>query len=1611
MGITFSVGSLIEVFYEICGIAKQIKGTVTNFDDDFVQIKLEDTSEFKNIKISTILEITEISNKSKNKSKDTNCNNIENTETKILEKIKQAFEYSKDNYDFIEKLFFSYLSTNPPFYPTKYWDKNNIKINFNIEKILKNINTTIVDRNIIQSSDVMQINNQITYSIIHSTNLFDCINKIIQTIQQAIKSENFNSENEFIQETYNDLYKINTILDLEILQELLGLLAINLNTYITTNGYNHLKNSYLINLANTITSINKQEPSIAMVNILNLLEYNSIDSKLKQCNIIELISFIRFTSSKKDLFEYFSILTNHNLLESINSFVKRLSFTLKQKPTEDFIPFDLISKLNNLNSDLTKKLKEENSYYPDKKLLFKNNKIIKNEYIDTIISKYTLDTNLFDYNFASNVLDKSILNNKLDINYLWKIFNIAKNKNADELFDILVMILDEYSISFEEIFGYPRDNTYQLFNNHFERIKFLYKIKSNIQKKINKSSANYTITLFNFYSKNKDFIENLFNQIENLSQKIQTYCLKYLSAYNDENTKEEYLDKFCNFKRKNNNDNNIYVYLFSKLDSDTKVEFSNILKEYDGYSRQFLDKSKISHEEISTLYQRYLFRNNQLCSIYKPTNITELVTSLFKDFYHNKINLHNIQQFIYEGDANYIHICINLFCIYIINYTNINPVLYNVKYLSTISENKYLYNFVINEILNIINYSEQFSDDKKINLYTYIETLNFLEMFCNVGYCVNQNSQFYKKSIEYLHNYLEQFPQQNDIRRLIILEKLTKYSFLLLDENEFIKNSDLFLNCLESSNINLSHKFIDVFLLEFLNIAFLRLYYPKEEKTLFTTLDICKKKDLLKYLVTKNKTLKQFINSKEKDANILSLFEVNTKFYIYWAILKCQDISIISSFKNKNLYLPYNIEDIIKTSILKLKKDDNETLILSISKTIKDITPLIISVYKKGPYRYLLTLFFRAITNNEALKLISLDINSIKKEEYKEYLRIISDYINELLSENILSNQYSTLNRELKDFVKSKNDIEDIITELFDSISKFKKLNEDLKSNLKEKNLMAKDKKIIDNLLNSYTTLLNNYENSTTTENKIIAQYNFINDIHNLIANDWKYHSFISREIIHLLNNTKDIYLSKVKTLSNDIKLKPIINISSNYTYCNNNTITISLTIEDYKQIKSITLYNLDSSYKDINNTVLYEPLPFKILNEYTNKNHTTLILKVKAPSNQNDFNLLVKYYYFDIFGKRFDKKINKQIILNTQEFKPINNPYIKGKPVINDKLFFGRDNIVYNLTQSLLNDTSNCIIIYGQKRSGKTSIFKHVKKKIESTFVVLDINIATFNSELQVYKAIKSSFEDFLDDCDNDNLKTFEQFEITDYQDFKRYINKASKLTKELDKQILIMIDEFTSVFEYIKNVNYDFDDTFMKRLKELIELDLFKIAVIGQNTMPEFINAYPNEFAVTTPVYINYLEHNDAKDLIKKPIYNNDENRFLENTDRYIAEIFNGQPYYIQMFCSELVDRINNELKQDEITLAFVEYHLSDFIKSKHKDFFDPLVPYKETETFELLTRLSKNSEVFEDIYLKKDSIREDEKIILRKLHDNKVIEYSQNANTIKFIIPFFQMWLKEQ
>ena len=50
-------------------------------------------------------------------------------------------------------------------------------------------------------------------------------------------------------------------------------------------------------------------------------------------------------------------------------------------------------------------------------------------------------------------------------------------------------------------------------------------------------------------------------------------------------------------------------------------------------------------------------------------------------------------------------------------------------------------------------------------------------------------------------------------------------------------------------------------------------------------------------------------------------------------------------------------------------------------------------------------------------------------------------------------------------------------------------------------------------------------------------------------------------------------------------------------------------------------------------------------------------------------------------------------------------NPYLAGPPVTNQAGFFGREDILQDVEATLRDVTHNSVILYGQRRVGKTSL------------------------------------------------------------------------------------------------------------------------------------------------------------------------------------------------------------------------------------------------------------------------------------------------------------------
>src|SRR5262245_53631698 len=60
-------------------------------------------------------------------------------------------------------------------------------------------------------------------------------------------------------------------------------------------------------------------------------------------------------------------------------------------------------------------------------------------------------------------------------------------------------------------------------------------------------------------------------------------------------------------------------------------------------------------------------------------------------------------------------------------------------------------------------------------------------------------------------------------------------------------------------------------------------------------------------------------------------------------------------------------------------------------------------------------------------------------------------------------------------------------------------------------------------------------------------------------------------------------------------------------------------------------------------------------------------------------------------------------------------NPYIAGKALSQDRGFFGRENILHMVETVLASPDQNAIVLFGQRRVGKTSILLQMQRRLPS--------------------------------------------------------------------------------------------------------------------------------------------------------------------------------------------------------------------------------------------------------------------------------------------------------
>jgi hypothetical protein len=384
-------------------------------------------------------------------------------------------------------------------------------------------------------------------------------------------------------------------------------------------------------------------------------------------------------------------------------------------------------------------------------------------------------------------------------------------------------------------------------------------------------------------------------------------------------------------------------------------------------------------------------------------------------------------------------------------------------------------------------------------------------------------------------------------------------------------------------------------------------------------------------------------------------------------------------------------------------------------------------------------------------------------------------------------------------------------------------------------------------------------------------------------------------------------------------------------------------------------------------------------------------------------------------------------VLEQARGFVSVTNPYTRysgGTPVEEQKMFFGRQELLERIYNELTSGPfGQCFVLYGQKRSGKSSVLRQLAKRLGPPNLAVHLSLGTIDTTKAersfVQACIDALYERLVHDFDMTDVLEHNwprdfQVEASPIESFRRSVLAATHLIQARkgwrDVRPIFLIDEFTYVYEYIREGLLT--PAFMRQWKSLLESRTFDAVLVGQDTMPRFKEAYPNEFGVTHDERISYLSAEEARALAEEPIKISGESRYKGASLDRVLRLTAGSPFYLQIFCDRLVQHLNrNRLAFiTESVVGDVLAALTTGSSALTMDKFDPLITaggesvalVPREKYLELLTRIALTPSVTAR------DIGPEDAALVRDLLAREVLE--QNASgRLRIRVQLFAEWLR--
>ncbi len=264
-------------------------------------------------------------------------------------------------------------------------------------------------------------------------------------------------------------------------------------------------------------------------------------------------------------------------------------------------------------------------------------------------------------------------------------------------------------------------------------------------------------------------------------------------------------------------------------------------------------------------------------------------------------------------------------------------------------------------------------------------------------------------------------------------------------------------------------------------------------------------------------------------------------------------------------------------------------------------------------------------------------------------------------------------------------------------------------------------------------------------------------------------------------------------------------------------------------------------------------------------------------------------------------------------------NPYVAGAPVLGDDLFLGRDPLLDRILQTIHN---NSLLLYGERRIGKTSIQHHLKKRLETVqdpeydFYPVYIDLQGTPEDKFFSTLAEDIFQDLSSILDGMEPAAPASGAEYGYREFVRDIHKVLKKLKGINSKkikLVLLMDEVDVLNEYDPKVNQKLRSLFMKSFAENLVT-----VVSGVEIKKRWEGEGSPWYNFFEEIEVKRFRKEDARELIERPIRG--VFKLEDGLADHIISVTDGKPYLIQKLCVALVNRLHEENRRT-ITLGDVE------------------------------------------------------------------------------------------